>query len=38
MGSANASHSKNVELLEQRIQEMNSAASLAKAEAQQVKV
>jgi hypothetical protein len=38
MGSVNASHSKNIELLEQRIQELNNAKSLAKAETNRVKV
>lgn len=38
MGSVSASHSKNVELLEQRIQELNNAKSLAKAETDRVKV
>jgi hypothetical protein len=38
MGSVNASHSKNIELLEQRIQELNNAKSLAKAETDRVKV
>jgi colicin import membrane protein len=37
MGSVNASHSKNIELLEQRIQELNNAKSLAKAETNRVK-
>lgn len=38
MGSVNALHSKNIELLEQRIQELNNAKSLAKAETDRVKV
>jgi hypothetical protein len=38
MGSVNASHSKNIELLEQRIQELNNTKSLAKAETNRVKV
>jgi chromosome segregation ATPase len=37
MGSVNASHSKNIELLEQRIQELNNTKSLAKAETNRVK-
>lgn len=38
MGSVNASHNKNVELLEQKIDELKESLSLAKSEGDKVKV
>jgi hypothetical protein len=38
MGNVNASHDKNIGMLEQKVKDMEEAASLAKSDADKVKV